>query len=1038
MSLMSLKVEIRSRDPDFRKAPKKYNTVVSAPSEVFDYNEKMCQFLDFQGLIPGTRKNYMSWSSKYQLGNPPYYMAHYMAYKFGADIDSSCYREAMAVVSEREKPDGIGHIFGIQEQDAGRDALQVMVSGMDFLANCDENDYDRRHFLESAGWLPIQNPPPIIVRKLGSRPYRTRDSIMANNLLPFMSNDIQNLVNRRITQEIQVRMNCRSHTAGDSRKIPSPEGLEFLPFQIRGIDMAMKSPGGAIIADDMGLGKSLPLDAWILTPTGWTTMGNIKTGDFVIGSDGRPTEVMGVYPQGNLEIFRVRFSDDTTVECSDDHLWSVRTQRNGTEYQVMPLSKIRANLVRIVNGERKCRYYIPMVQPVEFTRRTLSSESVESVDSVAESVDSFYTRGVDGLVSPDDLTCSVKERIALLQGFLDSSDHEPGNGALQFYSDSEQTLMYLTELVRSLGGNAVRFTLGSDARHFETAPGKTTRRGVTLVIPEGIAPFRSESRLARYRKYVEYRPVRGFVSVESVGIKPAQCIRVAAADHLFVTNDYTLTHNTMQGIGIMNVMSDAKRILVICQANMRLKWVQEIEKWKTDLDKTVGMAESTNFPDTDICVINYDILKRNLAALHANTWNLIICDEAHNLKNPESQRTLSVLGNILESKKKEHIWAKPLPLAKGGKIIHLTGTPRPNKVVELWPLLSSTRPDLWGYGKVAKRVFMGRYHPTVKLIRKEVNNRVHVGALQTRDPIRESELNMRLFASGSFIRRLKREIPNLPKKFRTRLEIPVRLTKDDLQALREAEADILEIYNRTRGGDIKTHETNLAGPVINEITRVRPDSPAFYEVARVRHNLGIIKAPYCAKFIIDELIEEQDFAPEKRTKTVVFAHHKDVISIIREEAQKRMKDAFLVYDGSVTPKKKQEMVDRFQTDNKIRAIIISLAGTTGITLTESARMRVVEPDWSPSNMTQTEDRIWRIGQIQESVDIGYMSIAGTLDARIGNTIAAKMESNERTINTIKFKHAQPVKHNRPVEHAQPVKHNRQDVQTAKKQDAMPF
>ena len=1002
---MPLKVNIKSRAPDFEGAAEKYNIVVSGPREIFtnDINNnkgKMCNFLKLQDLSPIDQGDNMSWASRYQMGGAPYYMTHYMAHEYGAIIHKNCYREAMAVVSERREQDGLEHIFGFQGLDAGHKALEIMASGMDFLANCDKNDYDRRHFLESAGWLPIENVVPIIVERLGSRPYRTRDPFIANNLKPFMPDDVKILMRRRIIKAIKTRDDSKSHTAENTGTVPCPEGLEFLPFQLRGIDMAIKSPGGAIIADDMGLGKSLPLDAGILTPTGWKTMGDIRTGDLVVGSDGKPTRVTGVYPQGDLEIFRVTFSDGATVECSDDHLWSVRTQRNGTEYRTMPLSEIRTGLV---NEHGRCRYYIPMVQPIEFTDN-ISPESVDSVDSV----DSLYAQGVDGIVSSDALTGPVEQRIAVLQGFLDTGEYEPGSGALRFYSDSEQTTRDIAELAMSLGGNARRFATGNNVRISATANiDRTIRYGVTLVLPEGIAPFRSESRLARYRDLVETRPVRGFASVESIGIKSAQCIRVAATDQLFVTDDYVLTHNTMQGIGIMNVLSDARRILVICQANMRIKWTREIEKWKTDPDKTVGMAESTNFPDTDICVINYDILKKNLAALHANPWDLVICDEAHSLKNPESQRTMAVLGNLLESRKKEHEWARPLPLAENGRMIHLTGTPRPNKVEELWPLLSSTRPDLWGHGKVAKRIFMARYHPIAFLVRREIKNRTIVGAVPAKKPTRENELNMRLHASGSFIRRMKREIPGLPRKFRTRLDIPVRLTKEDLLSLREAETDIIEIYNRTMGGDVSVHETSIAGPVINEITRTRPDAPAFHEIARVRHNLGIIKAPYCAKFILDELIEEKDFAPENRTKTVVFAHHKDVISIIHEEAQKRMKGAFLVYDGSVTQKRKQDMVDRFQSDDKIRAIIISLAGTTGITLTQSARMRVVEPDWSPSNMTQTEDRIWRIGQTAESVDIGYMSIAGTLDARIGNTIASKMESNERTINTVDLGHDLP-------------------------------
>lgn len=272
-------------------------------------------------------------------------------------------------------------------------------------------------------------------------------------------------------------------------------------------------------------------------------------------------------------------------------------------------------------------------------------------------------------------------------------------------------------------------------------------------------------------------------------------------------------------------------------------------------------------------------------------------------------------------------------------------------------------------------------------------------------PQRETELQLRLRGSGSFIRRLKRDT-DLPPKFRTPLEIPVRLSKEEKALLREAEADLEQLVQRVSGADVRVGEAREAGVVISAISLIDPDTPSFSELARVRRNLGLVKAPHCARFILDELEDEKDMAPENRTKTVVFAHHKEVIRIIHEEAEKREPGSFLVYDGSVRATDRQAIIDRFQADESVRGIIISLAGATGITLTAAARMRVVEPDWTPSNMIQIEDRIWRIGQ-ERNVDIGYLSVAGTLDARIGNALVDKMESDEKAINTIRFRHQTP-------------------------------
>ncbi len=95
-------------------------------------------------------------------------------------------------------------------------------------------------------------------------------------------------------------------------------------------------------------------------------MGEVHLGDKVIGSDGCPHNVMGVYPQGTLDIYRVTFSDGSSVECSEDHLWQPQSTNHrfrGQPGVVLPLKECMHDL-RMPNGNH--RWYIPMVQPVQF------------------------------------------------------------------------------------------------------------------------------------------------------------------------------------------------------------------------------------------------------------------------------------------------------------------------------------------------------------------------------------------------------------------------------------------------------------------------------------------------------------------------------------------------------------------------------------------------------------------------------------------------------------------------------------------------
>ena len=73
----------------------------------------------------------------------------------------------------------------------------------------------------------------------------------------------------------------------------------------------------------IGIGKHCPNDTRIATPTGWTTHGSVRIGDLVVGANGNPTKVTGVFPQGRQQVYRVTFTDGTSIEAGGPHLWAV-------------------------------------------------------------------------------------------------------------------------------------------------------------------------------------------------------------------------------------------------------------------------------------------------------------------------------------------------------------------------------------------------------------------------------------------------------------------------------------------------------------------------------------------------------------------------------------------------------------------------------------------------------------------------------------------------------------------------------------------
>src|SRR5689334_22598057 len=114
-------------------------------------------------------------------------------------------------------------------------------------------------------------------------------------------------------------------------------------------------------------GRAQPLDTTVLTPEGWARFGDLQVGDLVVGSDGLPTPVLGVYPQGRKPVYRVTAQDGASTLACGEHLWTVRTRgdrRRGT-WRTLQTQDMAGSL----RSFHAHRYELPLVEPVEFVER---------------------------------------------------------------------------------------------------------------------------------------------------------------------------------------------------------------------------------------------------------------------------------------------------------------------------------------------------------------------------------------------------------------------------------------------------------------------------------------------------------------------------------------------------------------------------------------------------------------------------------------------------------------------------------------------
>lgn len=172
----------------------------------------------------------------------------------------------------------------------------------------------------------------------------------------------------------------------DDYRCPIPTGIGKIDETLEG---GLGKGELGIVLGPSSFGKVQPFDSQIVTPNGYKNMGDIKVGDYVIGKNGKPTKVIGVYPHKNWEFYKVTFSDNVQTECGKEHLWNVNSlyQRCGKKYVKGTYSKdgykkvyqpdhsfktlsleeiMEKGLYRKWGSKNIYNFKIPMCEPVHF------------------------------------------------------------------------------------------------------------------------------------------------------------------------------------------------------------------------------------------------------------------------------------------------------------------------------------------------------------------------------------------------------------------------------------------------------------------------------------------------------------------------------------------------------------------------------------------------------------------------------------------------------------------------------------------------
>ncbi|WP_336050034.1 helicase-related protein [Streptomyces sp. CA2R101] len=277
-------------------------------------------------------------------------------------------------------------------------------------------------------------------------------------------------------------------------------------------DLATEHPMHRLLQGEVGSGKAQPLDALVLTPRGFRPMGEMTVGTEVVVPSGELAVVDGVFPQGEREVWRLVLSDGSAVECDDEHLWIVGD--GDPEEKVLTTRELRQDL----NGsDGRPRWTVAAAVAVD-----LDDGGDRPLDPYLLGRGLAADRDPAARVPDAYRNAPLKDRLAVLRGLLEAGNGPAGAPAV-FRAAHRPLADDLAWLVRSLGGRALLSAVGEGTYDVDVA-----------LPEEGGAGFG--------------RTIR---AIEYVGRKPVQCISVRHPDHAYVTDHFTVTHNTMVALRAM-------------------------------------------------------------------------------------------------------------------------------------------------------------------------------------------------------------------------------------------------------------------------------------------------------------------------------------------------------------------------------------------------------------------------------------------------------------------------------------------------------
>lgn len=717
-----------------------------------------------------------------------------------------------------------------------------------------------------------------------------------------------------------------------NERLMEKKGFKLLPHQEETVKFLLERDG-AILASDMGAGKALENNTLVYTPKGKTKISKLKIGDYVIGSNGKKTKVLGVYPQELKKLYKITFNDGFSSVCCGEHLWEIKIKG----------SKHIVDVDEMLN-EKSTFFYknniieIPLPKPIEFDEVTLNGNpylfgSFLGRDSLTDVNSTLFIPEIYN-------TASVKSRIDLLSGIFDNNS-EINNEKFIFKCKSERLVDDIIKILHSLG--CLCFKLFNDDLYT-----------LEILFNNDILPLTNKDKIELYKNINHQTPTRYIVDIDYIKEDYSTCIKVDALDHLFVIEHGIVTHNTLSTV-VAALETRFKRILVVCPSSVKINWQREIGIFS---DNSV-IVEGRVYNQARFTIINPDILQ-NFHTLDSkidkddppmyvsrelvnSKFDLIIIDEAHNLRNKSSIRG-EIMSELCTKFGKPVVWL-------------LSGTPvanRPKDFFNLLKLIRSPIADNFTH-------YMRRYCDG-KQIKKRLANGKDKMVWIANGASNLDELASR--TKHLVIRHLKSEINDMPDKLITNIYLKM---SDSME----------KDYKKVWDNYIEERERqNKKGQVQKEMV----------ELGLLRKFVAMEAIPYTYEMAMN--------AVEDGKKVVVFTTFNDE----QQELMEKFGNIAVCHNGGMSVTNKQHSVDSFQNNPKVKIFVGNIISAgTGITLTAGTVTIFNSFSWIPGDNDQGEDRTYRVGQ-KNDCNVYYMLFQNSVSEIVMNTLNSKRHMIEQIID----------------------------------------